>query len=177
MNVIFTALVGAALVFCAAQAQHDHDRAQETGTGRPPAVGHPGGPQMGGTNRHEAPGAIPNHLRMKRSGELERVGPDRNDFHRGPRQDFDRFHGNFPADRRFHAGPWRPPRGYQYRRWTYGERLPSLYFDPSLWITRFALYGLMAPLPDTVWVRSGPDALLVDRATGEIVRAQYGVFY
>lgn len=35
----------------------------------------------------------------------------------------------------------------------------------------------MAPPPDAVWVRYGPDALLVDRMTGEIIRVQYGVFY
>jgi Ni/Co efflux regulator RcnB len=106
-------------------------------------------------------------------------GPGRRDFdrRRDNRPDWNRFHGNFHAERRFHAKPWHPPRGYQYRRWTYGERLPSLYYSRSLWISTFALFGLMAPPPDTVWVRSGPDALLVDRDTGEIIRVQYGVFY
>jgi Ni/Co efflux regulator RcnB len=174
MNAIFAALAGAVLIFGAAEAQ---SAAQEHGNppAPPPRAGFPGnsGPQIGGPNRHSSPGIMPNHLGMNRNGEIESVGPNRPD---GDNSHFGEQRGNFAAGRRFHTAPWTPPAGYQYRRWTTGEHLPPSYYGPDLRITRFGLYGLTTPPPDKVWVRSGPDALLVDRANGEIVRTQYGLF-
>lgn len=96
------------------------------------------------------------------------------DRHEFDRRDGARIQDNFDAERRRQAAPWRPPDAPQYRRWNTGERLPSFSSAPK--ITRFGLHGLTAPPPDAAWVRSGPDALLVNRTSGEIIRVQYGVF-
>lgn len=173
MNAIFAALTGAVLVFGAAYAQ-----GAAQGHGNPP--GGPSGfplppppvPQIGGPNRAEFPGQIPNHLSMKPNGEIESVGPNRHDFDRR----FDNAPGNFATERRLNTPAWTPPEGYQYRRWAAGEHLPPPYYGSGRQITRYNLHGLTTPPPNTVWVRSGPDALLVNRTTGEIVRAQYGAF-
>jgi len=52
--------------------------------------------------------------------------------------------------------------GFQYRRWALGERLPGPYFARSFWIGDFGIYGLFAPPYGYVWVRYGPDAVLID---------------
>jgi Ni/Co efflux regulator RcnB len=99
--------------------------------------------------------------------------------HRNPgtHADFSRWHANEHATRRYHAGEWPAPSGYHYRRWAFGERLPPAYYARDFWIGSYGVYGLMAPPSGTVWVRYGPDALLVDRKTGEIIRVEYGIFY
>jgi Ni/Co efflux regulator RcnB len=85
--------------------------------------------------------------------------------------------GNIQAPRHFSAGAYRPPQGYSYRRWSYGDRLPPAYFGRSYWLTNYLAYALFAPPPGLVWIRVGPDALLIDQYSGEVVRAEYGVFY
>jgi Ni/Co efflux regulator RcnB len=176
MKHVFAALTAIGLVFANAAAQDEpgHERPQQHGHphDQKPAPGPNPAPRIGAPNRHEGAGVQPNLGRIQGHTDADRpgAGPHGFDARNG-------FKGNFHAEQRFHATPWHPPRGYQYRHWSYGERLPALYFAPSLWISSFALYGLMAPPPDTVWVRSGPDALLVDRATGGILRVQYDVFY
>jgi Ni/Co efflux regulator RcnB len=84
---------------------------------------------------------------------------------------------NVVASRRFHAGAYRAPRGYRYRRWSYGAFLPRVYWGRDYWITDFLAYGLFAPPAGLVWVRYGPDALLIDEYTGEVIQVDYGVFY
>jgi Ni/Co efflux regulator RcnB len=81
------------------------------------------------------------------------------------------------APRHFQAGAYRPPQGFVSRQWRYGDRLPRAYYARNYWLTNFLLYGLFAPPPGLVWVRVGPDALLIDEYTGEIVRVEYGAFY
>ncbi len=89
-----------------------------------------------------------------------------------------RFRANVRARERYHAPrEWHAPRGYHYRRFTYGETLPSAFFAPEYWLPDYVAFGLMAPPPGYLWVREGPDALLVDRYTGEIIRVEYDVFY
>jgi Ni/Co efflux regulator RcnB len=72
---------------------------------------------------------------------------------------------------------YRGPSGYSYRRWHYGDRLPRAYYARNFWLTNFVIYGLFAPPPGLIWVRYGPDALLIDQYTGEIVQVRYNVFY
>jgi Ni/Co efflux regulator RcnB len=86
------------------------------------------------------------------------------------------FQRNVRAERHFHVGFYRAPVGYHYRRWVYGQRLPSVYFVRDYWLTDYVTFGLMAPPPGFVWVRFGPDAVLIDQFTGEIVQVQYGIF-
>ena len=84
---------------------------------------------------------------------------------------------NITAARHFHAGIYRAPPGYHYQRWGYGQFLPAVYWGRDFWITDFLAFGLFAPPDGLIWVRYGPDALLVDQYTGEIIQVDYGVFY
>ena len=87
------------------------------------------------------------------------------------------FQRNVTAPQRFRAAAFRAPSGWQYRRWAYGDSLPRAYWAQPYWITNFWLYDLDRPPLGCEWVRSGPDALLVDTVTGEILEAEYNVFY
>jgi Ni/Co efflux regulator RcnB len=69
------------------------------------------------------------------------------------------------------------PHGHSYRRWHHGDYLPSIFFVRRYWIIDFYDYGLFDPPYGFVWVRYGPDALLIDRYSGEIVLVIYDVFY
>lgn len=84
---------------------------------------------------------------------------------------------NVVAVHRFHAGIYRAPPGYVYRRWSFGAFLPAVYWGRNYWITDFLTFGLFAPPVGLVWVRYGPDALLIDEYTGEIIQVDYGVFF
>lgn len=74
------------------------------------------------------------------------------------------------------AAPYRYPRGYSYRAFHEHDRFPLALLIAPYFITDFALYNLPAPEPDLQWVRYGPDALLVNQDTGEVVDVAYGVF-
>ena len=101
----------------------------------------------------------------------------RPNFHRAPEAAIAKLRRNVVAVHRFHAGPYRAPPGWRYRRWVFGERLPAIYFARGFWITDFLAFGLFAPPDGLVWVRFGPDALLIDEYTGEIIQVDYGVFF
>jgi Ni/Co efflux regulator RcnB len=98
-------------------------------------------------------------------------------FHRAPAAVVARLRRNVVAAHRFHAGPYRAPPGWRYRRWVFGERLPGIYFGRDFWITDFIAFGLFAPPDGLVWVRYGPDAMLIDEYTGEIIQVDYAVFF
>ena len=83
---------------------------------------------------------------------------------------------NRSASQHFHAGSYRAPHGYAYRRWSYGDVLPALYFTSDYWLSDYNDYGLPYAPPGTLWVRYGDDALLIDRYTGEIITVEYGLF-
>ncbi|HEY2051150.1 MAG TPA: RcnB family protein [Caulobacteraceae bacterium] len=74
------------------------------------------------------------------------------------------------------AAPYRYPRGYGYRAYHPNDRFPLALLIAPYFITDFALYNLPPPAPDLEWVRYGPDALLVNEDTGEVVDVAYGVF-
>jgi hypothetical protein len=76
----------------------------------------------------------------------------------------------------FRVAPYRYPYGYAYRRYVGGERFPLALLIAPYFITDFAYLGLVAPAPGLEWVRYGPDALLVNTYTGEVVDVAYGVF-
>lgn len=81
------------------------------------------------------------------------------------------------APRRFRAPRWIAPRGFTYRRFVLGERVPTALLAATYFLTGYAMYGLDTPPPGYVWVRDGTDAVLVNRYTGEVVQVQYDVFY
>jgi Ni/Co efflux regulator RcnB len=87
------------------------------------------------------------------------------------------YRRNVTAEHRFHYGEYHGPRGYAYRRWSYGEHLPKIYFASNFWISNYLNFGLAWAPDGCVWVRFGPDAILVDEGTGEIIQVVYGVFY
>jgi Ni/Co efflux regulator RcnB len=81
------------------------------------------------------------------------------------------------ARHRFHVGAYRRPHGWYRHHWVIGNRLPRGWFARNYWITDWSIYGLWAPIDGLVWVRVGPDAMLIDPATGEVVGVEYGIFF
>jgi hypothetical protein len=131
--------------------------------GHPPPGGHPGphgpppgGPHMGGPMMHPGPGPHP--------------GP----FHGGPFV----FHGHPFAWHPVHfPHPWAYPPGYAYRAWAVGAVLPPLFWrSPTYYYTGWAEMGLPPPDPGFQYVQYGPDLLLVNVATGQVVETFPGAF-
>jgi hypothetical protein len=69
------------------------------------------------------------------------------------------------------------PHGYSYRRWYAGQSLPLLFLAAPYFFNDYASVGVEAPPPGYVWVRYGPDLVLVNRSTGAIEQVLYGVYY
>ena len=113
----------------------------------------------GGTTIHRSTTSV------HRGGYAHRPVAGHRVYHPGP------WHG-----RVIHAGPFHYPHGYAYRRWAVGHVLPRVFLAPAYYYPGYAALGLMAPPPDYQWIRYGPDLLLVDLATGNVVDIRYGVF-
>ena len=76
------------------------------------------------------------------------------------------------------ARPWAYPPGFAYRRWVVGGILPPLFWStPTYYYADYAALGLPPPEPGFQWVQYGPDLVLVNVTTGQIVDVAYGVFY
>jgi Ni/Co efflux regulator RcnB len=78
---------------------------------------------------------------------------------------------------RVHAAAFAYPHGWHYRRWAVGATLPALFLTPAYYYTDWTALGLPPPDFGYEWVRFGPDLLLVNIQTGEVVDVLYGVFY
>ena len=78
---------------------------------------------------------------------------------------------------RAHLAPFVYPAGHHYRHWGAGMALPGLFLVPAYFYADWAALGLVAPEAGFQWVRYGPDLLLVNVTTGQVVDAVYGVFY
>lgn len=78
---------------------------------------------------------------------------------------------------RVNVTTFRYPRGYRYRTWSVGSILPRLFLSSSYYYGNYGALGLGAPPPGYVWVRYGPDLLLVNRYTGRIADVIRGAFY
>ena len=78
---------------------------------------------------------------------------------------------------RYRAPRFSYPRGWGYRRWQTGGILPRIFLSNSYYWSNWSALGLGSPPPGYVWVRYGPDLLLVNRRTGRIADAIYGAFY
>lgn len=79
--------------------------------------------------------------------------------------------------RRVNVSSYSYPRGYSYRRWSVGSILPRLFLSGSYYFNDYGALGLGAPPPGYVWVRYGPDLLLVNRYNGRIADVIHGAFY
>jgi hypothetical protein len=72
--------------------------------------------------------------------------------------------------------PWVYPPGYAYRLWAVGLILPPLFLAPTYYYSDWGLMGLPPPDPGFQYVQYGPDLLLVNVSTGEIVQVFPGAF-
>jgi len=91
---------------------------------------------------------------------------------------FDRgtYQRNTTASRHFHWQSYNQPSGYYYRRWTFGQVLPSIFWAQDYWLTDYWMFDLPVPPYGYVWVRYNDDALLVNNQTGEVLQVVYGLF-
>lgn len=197
MTVAALSLMGAPAAFAQQQNQNGHDdhhpasgqgSHQSNNSGRNQG-GRPGGPGAGagaGGGRSFGPGpqAQPTNHGVAQgtgagSGGKSRAGAWQG--RGGPpspaSQGRGSFQRNLNATHRFSAPGFRWPQGFGYRRYVYGQFLPPVFLTQNYWLYDYADYDLPYPPPGTFWVRYGPDALLVDRHTGEVVQVVYGVFY
>ena len=97
--------------------------------------------------------------------------------HGGPHGPFV-FHGHPFAWHPVHfPHPWVYPQGYGYRLWTVGAVLPPMFWQrPDYYYTGWAEMGLPPPDPGFQYVEYGPDLLLVNVSTGEVVQVFPGAF-
>lgn len=82
-----------------------------------------------------------------------------------------------PSYHRIRGPMFHYPRGYSYRRWVIGAILPHIFLSNYYYWTDWRALGLLPPPPGYVWVRYGPDLLLVNRYTGRVADVIYGAFY
>ena len=146
--------------------------AAKPGGGRPPGQNRPGRP--GGEHQQAHPPVTtmpiqPNRPGRPGAGERPTIQPVPNRPARpGVRP---------PNFRPIHAPGFRYPRGYSYRRWSIGLVLPSIFLTNYYFYNNWAALGAYPPPPGFVWVRYGPDLLLVSRRSGRIRDVIYGAFY
>ena len=77
---------------------------------------------------------------------------------------------------RVYAGGYVFPRGHRYLRRRPGQRLSLVFLASSYWFADYAAAGFDDPPDGCEWIRYGPDLLLVDIDTGEIIDVEYDVF-
>ncbi len=81
-------------------------------------------------------------------------------------------------DRPRYRGPaFIHPRGYGYRNWGVGYRLPPAYFSGRYFIGNPGYYRLPPAYYGTRWIRVGPDALLIRIGDGIVLRAVRGIYW
>ncbi|PZQ43188.1 MAG: hypothetical protein DI570_29385 [Phenylobacterium zucineum] len=100
---------------------------------------------------------------------------DRRDDRREYRQQARAYERWQRAERRYNAGRYYAPRGYQYRQWSYGQRIPSAYVNGYV-IRDYNRYGLRQPPQGYHYVRSGNDVVLAAVAGGLITAVIAGLF-
>ncbi len=72
--------------------------------------------------------------------------------------------------------PYNFPPSFHYRSYRHGEFLPQSLILGAYFIGDYLALGLAEPPYGAQWVRFGPDALLIDRRTGEVLDTVYGVY-
>jgi len=159
------------------QAQEDHRPEEKS---HPPAArasaAHPEAPRPApapstrppqGGGDHQAPAASPRPAALRAPQGGGHAGPSgaHNFVYMGH------------AHPTFHAPAFHYPEGYAYRRWGRGERLPLLFLAPEYVFLDYAALGLDPPPYGYEWVRYGPDLLLVQLGTGQVVEVVPGAIY
>lgn len=79
------------------------------------------------------------------------------------------------ATRRYAAGRYQAPRGYQARQWRRGDRLPANYRGAAYRVDH-RRYGLDTPPRGYEYNRVGNDVVLTAVATGVIAAVIFGLF-
>ena len=98
-------------------------------------------------------------------------------WNRYPRQfDNNVYQRNYSAPRQYHWQSYNRPSGWYYQRWVFGQIFPRMFWSQDYWITDYWMFDLPIPPYGYVWVRFGPDALLIDVENGQILSVMYGVF-
>jgi len=80
------------------------------------------------------------------------------------------------AERRYTAGRYQAPRGYQTRNWAYGQSMPSYYRSNQYVVNNYSQYGLRAPPRGYQYVRSGNDVVLSNSNNGLIAAVIASLF-
>ena len=108
----------------------------------------------------------------------DRRGYDHRDF---DRHHFDRRHGrdyrHYHPRPRYHSDRYYRPRGYTYRSWRRGDRLPSAYYAPRYVVHDYHHYRLNQPPRGYHWVRVDNDVVLAAIAGGIVAEVVTGLFY
>ena len=133
--------------------------------------------QPQGTARHAANVQSTSPSRHHRTTTGANTGGGRTTTRNHVTVDVTSYHKNVTAERQYHFGNYNAPQGYAYHHYDYGDRLPQGYYGQNYWIANFLNFGLISPPDGYVWVRYGPDAVLIDEDTGEIAQIVYDQFY
>jgi hypothetical protein len=166
--------------------EHDDHHGGPPHPGGPPqhpgppggAMAHPGPPPGPMAHPGPVPGAMggprPGAMEGRRPGAIEGPRPGAME---GPRPgggaQFS-YHGH--TVERVHRDPFIYPQGFGYRRWEVGAALPLIFLTPDYYYPEWAALGLEPPPPGCQWVRYGPDLILVDVRSGQVVDTAYDVF-
>ena len=87
------------------------------------------------------------------------------------------WHRAWRAEHRFRVGLYHAPHGWYWRNWAVGADLPHAWWTTNYWLNDWWSFDLPEPPDGYVWVRVGPNAMLIDDTTGRIVEIEYDVFY
>lgn len=101
---------------------------------------------------------------------------DYRDDRREARQDQRAYARWQQSQRRYSAGRYQPPRGYQTRDWAYGQRMPSYYRSNQYVVSNYGQYGLRAPPRGYDYVRSGNDVILSNSNSGLVAAVIASLF-
>jgi Nickel/cobalt transporter regulator len=155
---------------------HGAPKGPPPGAHGPPPGAH--GPVAGPQLRARPAGPVgPAHVGPPPGGPLH-VGPGGAAVHvGGPAGTGGQFMFRGHQFNRAHLAPFVYPPGYAYRRWAAGAILPPLFLAPAYYYTDWATLGLEPPPPGAQWVRYGPDLLLVDVSSGQVLDVAPDVFY
>ena len=196
-RLITTALAIAALSAGAAAAQDKHDDHQQGGAphggpagathgpvgGAAHGMGGPGGAPhtmggMGGMGPHPMVAAPQSHGAARSfSGQTQTHMAGPRTGRPAARSGGSHFSYQGQTHTRIHGARFHYPSGYSYRRWSIGQALPRLFLGAAYIFGDYSDYGLGAPPAGDEWVRYGPDLLLVDIDSDQVVDVVYGVFY
>jgi Ni/Co efflux regulator RcnB len=93
-----------------------------------------------------------------------------------PRRDRGAYRAGGAAHPRVSAEPYRYPPDVSYRFYRRGEQFPGALLIDAYLIEDVLGLGLAEPPHGDRWVRFGPDAVLVDPNSGQVLDVVYGVF-